>query len=189
MPELYTDISGILSIVFAFLFSPAGIVLGIVGIAQAKKHQASKILSLIGVVISSIFTVFTVLIVVGLVVTTKSGIEAKSRDMERQVDIKAIHGKLEAYYAQKGKYPTFAELNSASWVAQNLQGMDSESLIDPSGTQAVFVVTPTAGAYAYKVGPDYCDNITTVCTTYVLTATLESATINGERVYAKSALN
>lgn len=47
-----TDILGILSIVFAFLFAPIGFVLGIIGIVQNRKSAQSITLPLIGLIIS-----------------------------------------------------------------------------------------------------------------------------------------
>lgn len=47
-----TDILGILSIVFAFLIAPVGLVLGIIGIVQNRKSSRSITLPLIGLVIS-----------------------------------------------------------------------------------------------------------------------------------------
>ena len=66
------------------------------------------------------FTIVELLIVIvvigilaALVVTTFTGIQQKARDTERQTDIKAVHGQLEAYYAQNGAYPALADLNLA----------------------------------------------------------------------------
>src|SRR5437588_436170 len=64
------------------------------------------------------FTIVELLIVIvvigilaALVITTFTGIQQKARNTERQTDIKALHGQVEAYYAQNGKYPTLANMN------------------------------------------------------------------------------
>ncbi len=38
-----------------------------------------------------------------------------ARDTERQSDIKAIHGQVEAYHTQNGKYPTLSDINDSDW--------------------------------------------------------------------------
>lgn len=53
-----TDVLGVLSIVFAVIVAPVGLVLGIVGMVQAKKKGIPNTVSLVGVVLNSIFSVF-----------------------------------------------------------------------------------------------------------------------------------
>ena len=50
---------GILSIVFAFISPFAGLVLGIIGLTQSKKHGVSRVkrLNIIGIVLSIIFII------------------------------------------------------------------------------------------------------------------------------------
>ena len=137
------------------------------------------------------FTIVELLIVIvvigilaALVVTTFSGIQKKARDSERQTDIKAVHGQVEAYYAQNGKYPTLANLNDSVWVTANLKGLDSSALHDPKGTATPVAAAAAASVYSYAVTPAGCDNTTTDCTTYTLTATLESG-----GTFARTSLN
>lgn len=193
----YTDIWGIMSIIFAFLFSPVGLILGIIGIAQAKKHQASKILSIIGTALSSISMLLVIPILAGLVIVTFNGIQQKGRDTERQTDIKALHGQLEAYYAQNGRYPTFANVNDVAFRATNMQGLEIDALQDPNWNVASSCVSEdlpvisdkvVANCYSYVTSPAGCNNTTVDCTSYVLTALLEGQ-INGQGTYVKSALN
>lgn len=138
------------------------------------------------------FTIVELLIVIvvigilaGLVVTTFTGIQQKARNTERQTDIKAIHGQVEAYYAQNGKYPTLANLNDATWRTANMKGLDEEALQDPKGAAQTLVDAPAANSYAYAVGPANCDNgAGGDCATYTLTATNE-----GGGTYSKDNLN
>lgn len=148
------------------------------------------------------FTIVELLIVIvvigilaGLVITTFNGIQKKGRDTERETDIKALHGQVEAYYAQNGKYPSLAELNdkaAGGFVLTNLKGLDKEAFRDPNAATTYFtmVAAPAAGSYAYAATPSGCDNTAVGgdCTAYTMTATLEG-TINGSATYVKTSLN
>lgn len=144
------------------------------------------------------FTIVELLIVIvvigilaGLVVTTFTGIQQKARNTERETDIKAIHGQVEAYYAQNGKYPTLANLNDSSWRSSNMKGLDQEALRDPKAAAGTFtlVAAPAANSYSYAATPSNCDNgANGDCTGYTLTATYEG-TVNGNTTYSKAALN
>ncbi|HSX43838.1 MAG TPA: type II secretion system protein [Candidatus Saccharimonadales bacterium] len=139
------------------------------------------------------FTIVELLIVIvvigilaALVITTFTGIQQKARNTERQTDIKAIHGQVEAYYAQNGKYPTTGNLQDGAWITANMKGLDAEALHDPKGA-AGNDVSGTAGAnvYGYAVTPANCDNGSNGdCTGYTLTATYE-----GGGTFTKTALN
>jgi hypothetical protein len=114
----------------------------------------------------------------------ESSDEPESDDTIRETDIKSIHGQVEAYYAQNGRYPTFANINDSAWRSVNMKGFDSENLKDPDGTEAKLVAVPAKGVYAYEVTPEGCDNSSTDCSGYTLTATLDKG-----GTYVKSALN
>lgn len=147
------------------------------------------------------FTIVELLIVIvvigilaALVITTFSGIQKKARDSERQTDINAVHGQVEAYYAQNGKYPTLANLqsnaSSTDWVQSNLKGLDASALKDPKlpASTTFPAATPSATNYGYAVGPAGCDNgVTADCTEYTLTANLENG--DGTTTYQKKSLN
>ena len=141
------------------------------------------------------FTIVELLIVIvvigilaGLVVTTFTGIQQKARNTERQTDIKAVHGQVEAYYAQNGKYPTLANLNDSTWRSTNMKGLDPEALKDPKGSAQTLTATPSSTSYSYAVfasdGTTACDNTTTDCAVYTLTATNE-----GGGTFVKTNLN
>ena len=53
MADNDTDIIGILSIVFAFVFFPIGLILGIVGYSSRKKQNRNTTLSLIGLLLNA----------------------------------------------------------------------------------------------------------------------------------------
>lgn len=141
------------------------------------------------------FTIVELLIVIvvigilaALVVTTFTGIQQRARNTERQTDIKAIHGQVEAYYAQNGRYPTLANMNDATFRNANMKGLDEDALKDPKGTAATLVGAAAANAYSYAVtatGGGACDNdVTADCAVYVLTATYE-----GGGTFTKENLN
>ncbi len=148
------------------------------------------------------FTIVELLIVIvvigilaALVITTFTGIQQKARNTERQTDVKALHGQIEAYYAQNGRYPSLANMNSNSWRGTNMKGLDCEAMKDPKGTgsgtcttdAAPYQLSDTAGAgaYSYVVTPSGCDNGSGGdCTAYTLTATYE-----GGGTFSKTNLN
>lgn len=139
------------------------------------------------------FTIVELLIVIvvigilaGLVVVTYNGIQKKARDTERKTDINALHGQLEAYQAQNGKYPTLTNVNDSDFRGLNMKGLDPAALADPNNVASqVLVDTAAANNYSYVATPAGCDNDTGGdCTQYTLTATLE-----GGGTYVKQSLN
>lgn len=141
------------------------------------------------------FTIVELLIVIvvigilaALVIVTYNGIQQKARDTERKTDINAIHGQLEAYQAQNGKYPTLANVNSATFRSDNMKGLDPAALADPNNSSSQQLCgTTTADCYVYTATPANCDNDPNGvgdCTGYTLTATLE-----GGGTYTKQSLN
>ncbi len=148
------------------------------------------------------FTIVELLIVIvvigilaGLVITTFNGIQQKARDTERETDIKAIHAQVEAFWAQKGYYPSLTDLNdrtaTTGFVAVNLKGLDTGAFQDPKGTASALVAAPAANSYAYAVtnaGGTSCEADDTTCARYTLTATLEG-TLNGSNTFVKTSLN
>lgn len=130
------------------------------------------------------FTIVELLIVIvvigilaALVIVTFQGVQSKGRDTERQTDIKALYGHVEAYYASNGRYPSLANLNDASWRSANLKGLDNAAFKDPQGANDQLATTPGVKKYSYEVTAadgSACDNSTTECALYTLTATLEN---------------
>ena len=121
--------------------------------------------------------------------TTSSGsVSVKARDTEREIDIKAIHAQLEAYYAQNGSYPTRAQLNNLNFRNVSMKGLETEWLKDPSGRTATLLAEPSPNNYygyqATTSDGTACDNMTKMCGKYTLTAALESGSI-----YRKNSLN
>lgn len=148
--------------------------------SKIKKQQGFTIVELLIVIV-------VIGILAALVITTFTGIQKKARDTERQTDIKAVHGQVEAYYAQNGRYPTLTDINDSTWRTTNMKGLDAEALKDPKGSSATLAASAAANTYSYDVqrtGGGTCDNSTNDCMEYTLTATLE-----GGGTFTKDNLN
>ncbi|MGF7229476.1 MAG: type II secretion system protein [Candidatus Saccharibacteria bacterium] len=149
----------------------------------------------------TIIELLIVTIVVGvlltLVLTTYSGVQAKNRNSTRQSRIDTLQAQLETYYAQYSKYPTLANVNNASWVKANLKDMATNTLSDPHWNKnnknctangaAILSSNPVENCFAYQVTASDgspCDNVKELCAQYTLTAKLE-----GGSKYVKGSLN
>ena len=140
------------------------------------------------------FTIVELLIVIvvigilaALVIVTYNGIQQKARNTERKTDINALHGQLEAYQAQNGKYPLLANVNDTAWRAINMKGLDAAALQDPKGVAQTLVAAPTVNSYSYAPTASdgtACDNSATDCLKYTLTSKLEG----GDPDYVKVSL-
>lgn len=129
------------------------------------------------------FTIVELLIVIvvigilaALVITTFTGIQQKARDTERTTDIKALHGQIEAYYAQKGFYPSLTDMKTDAWRTTNMKGLDKEALKDPKGGSYDLEDTAGAGHYMYHVtnsSDASCEADDTTCAKYELKSTNE----------------
>lgn len=129
----------------------------------------------------TIIELIVILLIIGILTSilalTYSGIRQRQNNNDRIADIKLISAHLETYYAENGKYPTFADLNSPTWRATNLKGLDEGSIKDPGNKSPdpTFASTPAKNQYAYQPAAGNnaaCDNKTVACVKYVLTATL-----------------
>jgi hypothetical protein len=70
-----------------------------------------------------------------------------------------------------------------------MKTLDPSSLQDPSGASSSLVARPQSDAYAYQVSSASgagCNDTTTPCAHYTLTATLEDS---AEKTFVKSSLN
>lgn len=145
----------------------------------------------------TIVELLIVLIVIGililLVLTTYSGIQAKSRNVTRQNDIDAISTQLESFYSQNGYYPSLADMNSQSWLSANMKLLNQNTLIDPSNPtdSKILAGSPTKDEYSYDVSSSNgtsCEKQDTNCAQYTLTAEYEGS-VNGSSTYTKSNLD
>jgi len=125
------------------------------------------------------FTIIELLIVIvvigilaGLVLNVFTGIQQDARDSERKTDLEAVQAHLEAYQAKNSKYPTTSDMSAANFIAfagTNFKGLDTDALYDPNGDGQTTL-------YVYAATPNLCDNSTTDCTGFTLTANLEDGT-------------
>ena len=149
---------------------------------KQRKEQGFTIVELLIVIV-------VIGILAGLVITTYNGIQQKARNTERQTDLKAVQGQLEAYFAQKGYYPTSGGQASATlglgatsadnvtFIQANMKGLDKEALRDPKADAGNYAVGTTANSkeYSYAATPSSCDNSATTCDGYTLTAKQEGS--------------
>jgi type II secretory pathway pseudopilin PulG len=142
-----------------------------------KKQHGFTIVELLAI------TVLTI-ILVSFGVATVRGVRQKERNNERQNDIKIVQSHLETYFNQHNKYPSRANLNSATWLKANLKNLDTQALRDPSAANGKLAKKPAANVYSYEVSSNEgksCNNVEVDCMKYTLTATYE-----GEGVYVKT---
>ncbi len=129
------------------------------------------------------FTIVELLIVVivigilaGLIVTTFSDFRRKSRNSERQNDIKFVQQAVENYYAQNETYPTLAQLNDSAWRSKNMKTLGPDELTDPKASSPNLAGSPAQSIYSYQPTAEdngNCDNKDRDCMKYTLTATQE----------------
>lgn len=141
----------------------------------------------------TIVELLIVIVVIGilatLVIVTFTGIQQKARNSQRQTDINALDSHIEAYYAQKGNYPTLAQMNDAGWRGTNMKGLDPAALVDPKGDSAAtapldgsaasatkysYVATESTNSNAACTSTDV-NTDDTACDTFTLTAKLEGS--------------
>jgi prepilin-type N-terminal cleavage/methylation domain-containing protein len=131
----------------------------------------------------TIVELLIVIVVIGilalLVITTYSGIQAKARNSKRASDVATIQTQLEAFFQNKGYYPSLGDMNDSSWLSTNMKSLDTGALIDPSNaTQSKTLVNSTSPSkqYGYVVttsDDQSCEDDDTTCAKYTLTATYE----------------
>lgn len=128
-----------------------------------------------------------VIVVIGilaaLVITTFAGVQQRARNAERQTDLNAVAGQLEAYYASSGTYPTAVEIADSAWRSANGFKIDVSAFKDPSSIQTNLVnqsleaTEPAASSDGYFYWTDG--------TRYKLSAKYEDK-VNGQTVYKKT---
>lgn len=103
-------------------------------------------------IVELLVVIVVIVILAALLFTTNTGIQKRARNTEREADIKIVYGQLEAYYAQKGAYPTLAQINDSAWRDVNMKGIDIESLKDPKGMDSTLggsTATAASNNYGY----------------------------------------
>src|SRR6478752_2416936 len=101
----------------------------------------------------TIVELLIVIVVIGilatLVIVTFTGIQQKARNSQRQTDINALDSHIEAFYADKGFYPTYAQLNDNTWRSANMKGLDADALVDPKGNSVANADATATTYYTY----------------------------------------
>lgn len=122
-----------------------------------------------------------------LIGTGGASSSSNANDTKRKTDIASLQTQLEAYFAEKGNYPSFAQFNSASWRKTNMKSLDETALQDPDSSSTTLATQPAAHSYSYAPTGDTgasCEADATSCSKYELTATLSDGT-----KYSKTSLN
>ncbi len=163
-----SDTFGIISIVLAFFFPLAGLIVGFIGKSKAKKMGYSGKLSLIGIILNAVFMLIGVLVFVFLVLFSFQGAQTIARDTEAKTNVNSTFQKLEESYNDNGYYPE--ELS-----ADNLKGIDPAIISDIKADSR----------YQYK--PSGC--VSNKCREYIIDYELESEDSFGNKVYQKESLN
>ncbi|HUA13168.1 MAG TPA: type II secretion system protein [Candidatus Sulfotelmatobacter sp.] len=148
----------------------------------------------------TIVELLIVLVVIGiltlLVVSTYSGIQAKSRNTTRQHRLENLQSQIEAFYSQNGYYPNLTDLNSPSWRTTNMKNLNQVNLVDPSSNcdpskQSCLGGSPSGIPKQFQYYATQSDGVTSCngklnggadqnCAQYTLTATYEG-TVNGSK--------
>lgn len=146
------------------------------------------------------FTIVELLIVIvvigilaALVLNTFSGVQKRARDTQRQTDTNALFTQLEAYYNEKGGYPTLAQWNSIASATTLFKGVSEDALVAPNpATPTTFAWRATATT---NTADDYDDYGYVVnagcvtadkCTSFTLWYTKEDS---GPTAVSKKSLN
>lgn len=127
------------------------------------------------------------LIITALIITTTASIGKKAADSERQTDIQALHGSLNAYYGNTQSYPSLDQINDEAWRTTNFASLDAQFFIPPNSSSNKFAQFPTADQYGYDAKTDTgltCDGTKIKCAKYSLSTKLQQG---GE--YVKTNLN
>jgi len=127
-----------------------------------------------------LFELTLIFIVIGIlsavIIGTYSGVQAKTRNSDRQKNITLAQKSLELYFAYNGNYPTLDEMNNSTWLSNNMKYLDQGTLKDPKAKDQFLAATPIKNKYSYTVtsnnGTD-CNNTTVKCSKYILTAQFE----------------
>lgn len=178
----------IAGMIFAILLPLLGLILSIIGLNKSKKLGQGTGLPLAGIITSSVLLIISIPvgIVIGLTLTTFSGIQQKARDTERRTDINALHGHIEAYYASSGMYPTYANINDNTFRSINFAGLDNSAYADAQSPDKITLSNTAGGSYTYSYSPkpEGCNNKSTICSSYILSTKLEAG-----GTYTKQSLN
>ena len=154
---------------------------------QALKRFRASARSQAGFSNLELMLLVVIICILGVLVAVNfSAVQQKSRDTQRKNDLLALQDQINTYQAENDKYPTAAQLNNSTFVKANFTGFEAKILADPSWNsnnthctvkrtaQLEATTAPDKGCYGYAASPADCDNQNVDCTSYTLTANLES---------------
>jgi Tfp pilus assembly protein PilE len=82
-------------------------------------------------IIELVIILLVIIVLAALVFKNYDSIQARSRNTARQNDLKVLQQKIESFYSNNGYFPNLTDLNSSSWRAKNMPGLDNGTLVDP----------------------------------------------------------
>ena len=137
-----------------------------------------RIMKIVFGILALLYVLFIVgIIVVSMYASVQDGANSAAGDTERKTDINSIAAHLEVYYAENGQYPSFDELDNATWRTTHLPGVTKEMFTDPDSYVDVLGDSPASGQYAYApaaaTGGD-CDNFNAKCESFRVGAQLST---------------
>lgn len=171
--ESASNAMAIIGLIFSFLFAPIGLIISIIAL---KKHKdgASKVMSIIGIVVSALGILFAALAIL-LMFTATPALQQSAKSAKERTDIMNLQAHLESAYADNNgaSYPTLTQLNDENWRTTHMAGLNAESLSPNSSVLQLVAGNPTEDSYAYNPSPANCDaSQANPCKSYILKAKL-----------------
>jgi len=119
-----TNTNAILALVFAFVFAPVGLILGIISLNQIKRTgEEGKGLAISGIVIGGVTVALGIFMMIMMVFGLGMmglGIAAMSTSMKdssvTQSDMRSLATDMEIYYTDNGAYPANGNMDLTSGV-------------------------------------------------------------------------
>jgi TM2 domain-containing membrane protein YozV/competence protein ComGC len=143
---------------------------------QLKGYQEnSKIVKIIFSILLGIQLLVIPGIIFLVIFSAVPSIQSKARDTGRKTDISSIQANVEAYFSEKGSYPSATQMIDQTFREQTLHAAPTTLSFDS--------ISPE-NSVSYNVTPGNCDAIQVKCTTYTLSTKLE----NGQS-YSRSNLD
>lgn len=108
----------ILGLVFAFIaLQLPGLILSIIGLKKSKKAGFPTTLSVIGIILNSLFMVVGLGIIAAITMVGYKGVQQRTADQTVTTNATSILKRAEVYHLENDNYPTIDQLRSATGAA------------------------------------------------------------------------
>lgn len=121
---------GIIGLVFAFLFPLAGIVISIMALVKSKKARAKNIYAILGLALSSIFTVSASIILTVVMAASYANISSEANAVAAANNATTVSQTALNYWSMAGNYPDEIADFSSTNVLGNYTLPISINLVD-----------------------------------------------------------